>query len=51
MVINNVGIDYFNPLDKVNPEIILDMIKINIISTVMITRHFLPKFIEKYDKK
>lgn len=48
MLINNVGIDYFDEFEKISISTILDLVKINILTTVVLTRHLIPSFVHKY---
>lgn len=50
MLINNVGMDFFNHFHLVSEETMSDHVKVNCMSMVFLTRHFIPIFRERYTK-
>ena len=48
ILINNVGMAYVRPIGETSTETIMDLTRINAMSSMFTTSYYLPKFIERY---
>lgn len=51
ILINNVGMAYVRPIGETSTETIMDLTRINAMSSMFTTSYYLPKFIERYQKE